>query len=125
MYPPKPAVRHDEHVIAGAALAEQLLYERIDAVGDRYALAETRHGARDIPFDIRSLIHPNSICKLQRLRKRGAVRAELHCVRSGLEHGDYARGTDFAPETFDGRGHGGRMMREVVVDRNALDRAAD
>ena len=45
-----------------------------------------------------------------------AVRAELHRVRTRLDHGDDRRIADALAQAVEGGGDGGRVMGEVVID---------
>ncbi len=86
--------------------------------------AQRSHHGVGIPAQIRRREHPHGIGPRQRRPERLAVHTHAHGGGARLEHGDDALVAHLAAQPVDGRGDRGRVMREVVVHRDAAHFAA-
>ena len=83
------------------------------------ALAERRERLCGIPAQVRA-VAKHAIGEAKALGQQRFHQPELHRVGSRLDHRDDARiAADVAAQAVDGRGDGGRVVREVVVHRDA------
>src|SRR6185312_6456828 len=120
----EPAVAHDQRVIAGTQGLRELGSHRVDLRNGVAARAERGYERGRIPAEIGRREEPHLVRQRERGTERVAMHAHLHRVRAGFEHRDDALLADAATQPVQSSVNGGRVMREVIVDADAIDLAA-
>src|SRR5512139_383743 len=118
------AVAHHQHVVAGAGVFHQLDDEFLDLV--EHARLGTQRGERlgGVPAEVGAV----AVDEVGTREAGGQLRfhdAELHGVGARFQYGEDARLADLAAQAFDGGRDRGGVVGEVVVDGDAVHRAAD
>ena len=82
------------------------------------------HRLGDVPAHLGRLVDEDAIRHAQRIRERRLVGAELHRIGARLEHGDDPAVDLSAAHPVQGVADSGGVMRKVVVNKDAVDIAA-
>src|ERR1700687_1669890 len=123
VYAPKAPVAHDQHVITWPRRARERFDQRGEIVVEFRARSERRQCLGSVPTQVRG-VAKYTIGRRKAGGQQGLDGSEFHGVRARLEHGENAAASHAPTQAIDGRSDGGRVVREVVVHRDATDRSA-
>ena len=122
--PPKPPLLMHSTWSPGCAARATARTRASMSVGDDRLAAHRRQRGRRVPAQV-SGVAEGQVGFFQCPRQQRRHVAALHRVRARLEDRQDALQADLAAQAVDGRVHGGRVVREVVVDGDAAGLAAD
>src|SRR3954469_12852249 len=119
MYAAERAVAHDKHMVAGPRSIGNRADERCHVgVGFRLRAQRCKRRAR-VPSQARR-ITKDAVGSRKTCREGIFHYAELHRVGARLEHRDDSRTIDLRAQAIEGRADRRRMMREVIVNTDAV-----
>src|SRR5438128_1915955 len=117
------AVAHDQHMIARPRFIDDCVDQRGNFAVHFGAATGRRQHRASIPGQTRA-VAVHAIGRDQASHERVFHRTEPHRIRSRLDHGEDSSVAYLAAQPVDRGGDGRGMMREVVVDGDAIHRAA-